>query len=517
MTVAQAQSPNRSTGRIGIVIVLIASIVLSGIAREWARAMRTRPGDIASGNSSNASLASMNSFALALLLGGLRGPLVMFLWINSENLKNEKNLEDFDTYVELIRLLQPEFDTVHIFQVWNKAYNISVQMADVSNKYTTILDALDYATRVVESRPNNMSLIYQIASIYFDKLGNSSEKAYYRERVRKESRPHASRQKLARGDPGWRRLELDPVVDASGYILPALLKPKYARPANLPANSPWNNGAELQYLEPYQPFPYGVGTFAFAYNYHKQAQVLQEVAKQVHANLSQTVVDSRPALALKGWSEDEWERGRRLEAKAMNVAAPDERRELEVPSASTAVDAPLSDKSLLEPAIYSYELGARLSRDALAEYERHLLTNAQNWQTYQSHMDSIKAQEPLLTGDAEYLRAMQTSGADRQKHLDAASAAYRKAMRGNLEIIFKYYMPDPVAKQALPAEATKSDLSKITDDQIGPLYEKTMGTLEAWRQSDPRNNYDPDQEDRSDYQRYVERAAIRLKQIGTKR
>ena len=62
----------------------------------------------------------MNSYALALMLGGLRGPLVMMLWTSSETQKQDKNLEDFDTKVELIRLLQPEFDSVHIFQVWNK-------------------------------------------------------------------------------------------------------------------------------------------------------------------------------------------------------------------------------------------------------------------------------------------------------------------------------------------------------------------------------------------------------------
>jgi energy-coupling factor transporter ATP-binding protein EcfA2 len=64
-----------------------------------------------------------------VVLGGLRGPLVMILWTSSEGQKAERELEDFDTKVEWIRLLQPEFDSVHIFQVWNKAYNISVQMA----------------------------------------------------------------------------------------------------------------------------------------------------------------------------------------------------------------------------------------------------------------------------------------------------------------------------------------------------------------------------------------------------
>src|SRR5439155_20618812 len=156
------------------------------------------------------SLANMNSFALALLLGGLRGPLVMVLWTSSESQKNEKDIEGFDTKVEWIRLLQPEFDTVHIFQVWNKAYNISVQMASLANKYATILDAIDYAQRVEAGRPNNINMVYAIAGIYFDKLGSSSEKPYYRKRVREETLPHPMRQKLRKEDPAWRRAEPDP-------------------------------------------------------------------------------------------------------------------------------------------------------------------------------------------------------------------------------------------------------------------------------------------------------------------
>src|SRR5207302_4636752 len=117
-------------------------------------------------------------------------------------------------------------------------------------------------------------------------------------------------------------------------ILPQLLKPRYPRRGNLPADSEWNDGSELQYLAPYQPFPYGVSTFALGYNYHKQAEVLQTVGKQRHANLSDVVIDSRPALALKGWSEDEWERGRRFELQAFNEQIPAERLDMELPTAS---------------------------------------------------------------------------------------------------------------------------------------------------------------------------------------
>src|SRR5690606_26791636 len=133
------------------------------------------------------TLSSMNSFALALLLGGLRGPLVMILWSNSESQKSQRNLEGFDTQVEWIRLLQPEFDSVHIFQMWNKAYNISVQMASMANKYATLLDAINYGERTNLERPHNLNILAGLAQIYFAKLGNSHEKEYYRAQVRRDT------------------------------------------------------------------------------------------------------------------------------------------------------------------------------------------------------------------------------------------------------------------------------------------------------------------------------------------
>ena len=505
----QEPAPRRpGSGRVAIVIVLVLSLILAAVARDWARALRRTEADLAAGRTATSSLANMNSFSLALLLGGLRGPLVMFLWTSSENLKNEKNLEGFDTYVEWIRLLQPEFDTVHIFQVWNKAYNISVQMASTANKYTTILDALEYARRVEAQRPNNVNMLYQIGSLFFDKLGGAAEKAYYKQRVREESKPHPTRQKLAKDDPGWRRLEIDPVLDEKGMILPELLEPKYERPAGLPADADWNDGSELQYLKPYQPFPDGVSALAFGYNYSKRAQVLQELTKQVHANLSPMVVDSRPALALKGWAEDEQERGRRFEARALNAVMPEgEPRDREMVTANISVDAPLTDRDALPKAIESYDLASRLAAHAITEYERHLRSYPDRFGPYQSHIDSLKGLVPMFAGDRDYLKAMLASGDERKALLASAQRSYREALNNNLAVLFRYYLNDEIAKAVFPAGVSRADLSKLPADQYVPAYEKALALL-------AQQPYDPDAEDRSDYQRLVERAQARLKQIG---
>src|SRR5699024_2351690 len=77
------RSASARGGRAAIVGLLIVSLVLAGVPRDWSRAMRHSEQDLASGLTATSSLANMNSFSLALLLGGLRGPLVMFLWTNS--------------------------------------------------------------------------------------------------------------------------------------------------------------------------------------------------------------------------------------------------------------------------------------------------------------------------------------------------------------------------------------------------------------------------------------------------
>ena len=138
------------------------------------------------------------------MLGGLRGPLVMMLWTSSETQKQDKNLEDFDTKVELIRLLQPEFDSVLLFQIWNKAYNISVQMSSLPNKYATILEALDYGRSVEAERPDSINILASMGEIYFNKLGQSNERQYYLQRIREDTR-HRPQSGPRQGGQGWQR------------------------------------------------------------------------------------------------------------------------------------------------------------------------------------------------------------------------------------------------------------------------------------------------------------------------
>ncbi len=474
-------TPNRRRGKVATVAVLIVSLVSASWLQEKAYSFRAeaiqgKKQDVAS-TVADSRVANLDSFSLALLLGGLRGPLVMFLWTSSESQKSERDLESFNTKVELIRLLQPEFDTVTLFQMWNLTYNISVQYSSLANKYAAILDGLDFGFKVDEARPNNINIISEIGRIYGDKLGGSAEKDYYDRRVRTETLPvyraafaadqtdafkkaatdagldlgrvrittdpsgknasamleklagdrvkaamgpaitltSINRQDLRPKSSTYRRTEMDTLVDAAGNLLPANVQ--HVR--EIPAGQEGSNGAKLQYLEAYQPFPYGIPPQALGFNFLKRAQVLQSVNGQRHIYVSDMVIDSQPALAMKFWAEEELARGRRMEERGLANLPPDtgaaSSRDLR--TAAVAPDAKIADRFFIDDSVFAFERAARVAADAIREFERHIEKYQRNLQNYQSHMDNMKATSHLAAADGKYLRAILAAGPDGRKLL----------------------------------------------------------------------------------------------------
>jgi hypothetical protein len=465
---------------------------------------------------SHTELSQMNSFALALVLGGLRGPLVMILWSSSETQKADKDLEDFDTKVEWIRLLQPEFDTVHIFQIWNKAYNISVKMTSKANKYTTILDALEYARRVDQERPNNINILSAIAGIYADKLNASSEKQYYWQRVRSETLPHSDRSRARRNEAGWRPSRLPSMLDAQGNLLPQYLDPGNIRLGDPSDPMNYYDGSELQFLKEYQPFPYGIPAVALGYNYYKRAQLLQSLGGQRHAQLSDLVVDSRPALTMQGWAQNEMQDGRVAELAAYGkpVASGTERPTTETLAAGVKLAQPVGDVAQARQALFEYDRCARLCRDALVQYQRHVKDYPTNLSTVESHEDDLRSLEAMASADAEWLRAaLALSPEEKAAHVAAARDGYRKALAVNQQIVLKYFTPPQGTQQIFPPGLTRQnvmDKLPLDPDQVGPILARMLNYVHQTGQGMEH------QEDIDEYMRYMQRAATRLKGLPAK-
>ena len=554
-------------GRTGIGLILIVSLLASALLQQYAFSYRfeavnrNRPKDVPAPS----RVANLDSFSLALLLGGLRGPLVMFLWTNSESQKSDKDLESFDTQVELIRLLQPEFDSVHLFQIWNKAYNISVQLASLSNKYAAIVDALDYAWKTDKANPNDINILTSIGGLFADKLGNSSEQEYYRRRVRTETLPiyrmtfpadrvpafkkavadagveessirlstangtttalidklggdrvlpsfkvaggakveALPRQALRPESRSGRRIELDTLVDAKGMLLPEYLKPV----RKVPPGADENDGSELQYLAQFQPYPYGVSAIALGYNYLKRAQVLQTVGRQKHLQLSDMVIDNQPGQTLKAWGDEEWDRARRLEQRGLPRQAATENAVRELRTAGVKPDAGVVDRPSIDEAIFSYERAAQVAIAALPELEKHVDRFPSKLQNYNSQRDTLNAMQHLMRGDANYLGAIAAAPEKRAQILAAAKADYQEASRYYHILILKYCVEEA------DAAAMKYTLLSASDKKLPELEQLWTGLQKHLIAKYKTPAATPHQFDLQEYGDYINRINQRLAMI----
>jgi hypothetical protein len=577
MTTATAQSEThtrthekspRSRGRLAIGITLILSLIASAILQQTAYSFRTEA--INSRRSKDAPapsrLANLDSFSLALLLGGLRGPLVMFLWTSSESQKSERDLESFDTKVEMIRLLQPEFVTVHLFQIWNKIYNISAQLASLSNKYAAILDGINYAEETLKILPDDINIVSAIGGAYADKLGNSQEKDYYRRRVRNETLPvykitfpgtrldafkksitdagvdpsivritdgtegtetalvnklpgdqllaifkhddvkvEAVPRQSLRGGLRVRRTELDTLLDADGNILPQYLKPTHV----LAPGVVDNDGSKLQFLARFQPFPYGLSPIAIGYNYQKRAQLLQRVGLQKHVQMSALVIDHEPALTLKAWAEEEWDRARRLEQRGLPPLPNADKLTRELWTSTVAPDSKIIDQRSIDEAIFSYRRSAQIAEATTTEIKGHIAHFPSNVQSFESHLATTRGILHLMTADGDYLQAIAASKPEvRQSLLKAAKSNYEEASKWYHILILRYYID---ARDAAAIKYSRSDVDeKMTLPQLTALLGRARAYLRT-KYKDP--NLNPAIQDLREYDEEIHHIDDRVARI----
>lgn len=558
----------RRRGRMLIGITLIVSLIASALLQQTAYSFRSaaingnRPKDVAAPS----RVANLDSFSLALLLGGLRGPLVMFLWTSSESQKGDRDLESFDTKVEMIRLLQPEFVTVHLFQIWNKIYNIPAQLASLSNKYAAILDGLNYANEALKQLPDDINIVSAIGSAYADKLGNSQEKEYYRARVRNESLPvyriifpkartaefqkaitdsgvESASVKINDGASGSvtalvdklpgdralalfkhddvkveavtrqslraglrkRRMELDTMLDVNGNLLPELLKPTRV----LPPGVVDNDGSKLQFLAQFQPYPFGLSPIALGYNYQKRAQNLQRYGLQKHVQMSSLVIDHVPALTLKSWADEEWDRARHGEQRGLPPVANSDKLTRELWNSKVAPDVKIVNQAAIDEAIFSYHRAAQLAEAVVPEMEEHIRRYPSNIQSFASHIDTAKATYHLMRADGDYLQAIASAKPEERKALLAkAKVEYQESSKWFHMLILRYYID--------AADAAKIKYKREAIDEKMTLEELTgiLGRARAYLRTKYKNpDMNPAIQDLREYDEEIHRIDDRLSHI----
>ena len=124
--------------------------------------------------------------AVLTVLGGFRGPYAVYLWIQVEEEKHRRqHFSLVDRYFK-IASLQPDYDAVWVFHIWNLAYNISAQWHSMEHKYQWIRRAVEFGEEGHRRNPRSAEVMASLGNVYMDKLGLSQEAPHYRRRVRED-------------------------------------------------------------------------------------------------------------------------------------------------------------------------------------------------------------------------------------------------------------------------------------------------------------------------------------------
>lgn len=110
-----------------------------------------------------------------LLLTGSRGLAVCALWNNAIEKQKKHEWNELDLSVKSITKLQPHFMAPWLFQSWNIAYNVSVEMDRINDMYFYIARGITIIAEGDNLNRHNPDLRYWVAFYYQNKFGTSDK------------------------------------------------------------------------------------------------------------------------------------------------------------------------------------------------------------------------------------------------------------------------------------------------------------------------------------------------------
>jgi hypothetical protein len=119
--------------------------------------------------------ADVTGTAVRLMLTGSRGFAVAFLWHSAIEKQKRNDFHEFEKRVVAVTKLQPHFITPWIFQSWNIAYNVSVEMHGSGDMYFYIARGIELLAEGERRNKRSPDMRYQIAFYYQNKFGVSDQ------------------------------------------------------------------------------------------------------------------------------------------------------------------------------------------------------------------------------------------------------------------------------------------------------------------------------------------------------
>ena len=113
--------------------------------------------------------------AMQLSLVGLRGVAVSYLWMTAIDKQKRNDFHEFELLVRYVTKLQPHFITPWIFQSWNIAYNVSVEMHSINDMYFYIARGIDMLAEGERRNKKSPDMRFWIAFYFQNKFGVSDQ------------------------------------------------------------------------------------------------------------------------------------------------------------------------------------------------------------------------------------------------------------------------------------------------------------------------------------------------------
>ena len=116
---------------------------------------------------------------LTIAPGGLRAPVVNYLWIRAEALKQDGRHHEAMQLADLICHLMPRFPGVWGFHAWNLAWNISVQTHTPEERWLWVYNGVKLLRdKGIPQNPTALALYKELAWIYFSKMGQTTDEMH---------------------------------------------------------------------------------------------------------------------------------------------------------------------------------------------------------------------------------------------------------------------------------------------------------------------------------------------------
>ena len=131
-------------------------------------------------------LRDLPSETVIVILGGFRGPYVVWLWIKAEEEKQHKvHFDLMDRYTK-IAAFQSDYPQMWTYHAWNFVWNLTVQWQSNERKYEWIRRGIEFLTEGYRKNPHSAEIMETMGRIYAEKLGRSQEAPFYRRRIRED-------------------------------------------------------------------------------------------------------------------------------------------------------------------------------------------------------------------------------------------------------------------------------------------------------------------------------------------